>query len=448
LLTVNVSAIAGEAVAAISARATTVVVSDLRPVLLAALLTTSATLRTRLGATQLVRAGYENSLMCERAKPPHRTTGQFLNRLPLMSVRPFGAWLLAVLVIPLAACGGAASSQHHGSGPSAAVGIRPVDMAMSLAPPNAGSDYAFEFTDRGALASGIGVDFGHGSPAKQDGAFANRLNAAGRAWVDEEPSLWHAADVQWQSTAGPRTGTPVLATGLRPAFDLAGIERKFARCHYQRRAVAGAVVYAGSGAAFQRCAGPFGDQAPSQAQIGLLTAEHIVLLSGSAAAMDGAIRKEGDLHRDAATSALVKRLAGYPAITMVSGPSFCRQISNAFIGSNPTPAFVQKALAADPPGAAYAAFAFGSRYANDRATGSIVLRYSDAQAARADLAFRAHALRTEASAQNSQPYADLLRVAAAKADGQNAVLDVTPPPSKPLGLYDMWQRLDLAFARC
>jgi hypothetical protein len=322
-------------------------------------------------------------------------------------------------------------------------------MAMSLAPRNTSTTaYSFEFTDHRAVASGIGVDFRRGSPSQQDAAFGNRLNAAGGVWIGDEPSLWHVADVQWQSTAGPTAGTPVLATGLRPTFNLDAIARKFANCNYQKREVAGAVVYAGSGSAVDRCAGAFGDQAPVEAQIALLPSEHVVLLSGSPEAMDSAIRREGDLHRDVTTTALIRQLAGYPAFTTASGPSFCRRVSNAFIGSNATPALVRKALATNPPGAAYTGFAFGSRFTNDRATASIVFRYSDPQTARVDLPFRVHALRTEVSPQTNRPYADLVRVDTARAVGQNVVLDVAPPSSKRLSLYDMWLQLDLAFARC
>jgi hypothetical protein len=362
-----------------------------------------------------------------------------------MPLRLLGTLLVAVLAISLSACGGGASSSPRTSQPSNASGV---DLAMSLAPRGNGQTYAFEFTDVRAVASALGVDLTRGSPSHQDDQFGTRLNAAGGVGYSEQRSLWHIADVQWQSTAGPTSGTPVLATGLRPSFDLAAIERKFAKCGYQKRVVAGAVVYAGSQSASARCAGPFGDQAPVETQIGLMAGEHVVLLSASAAAMDAAIRKEGDLHRAPATSALLRPLAGYPAVTTVAGTSFCRDISSRFVGGSPTPSLVQQSLAANPPGAAYQGFAFGSRFANGSATASIVLGYSDAKAARADLAFREHAIRTETSAQTSQPYAKFIHLDAAKADGENVVLDVSPGTSGPLRLYGMWLRSDLAFARC
>lgn len=325
--------------------------------------------------------------------------------------------------------------------------VRPIGVAMSLAPPNAGGSYSFEFTDVRAVASAVGVNLDQGSADQQDEAFGTQLNAAGGAWIDDQPSLWHEADVLWQSTAGPSSGTAVHATGLRTAFQFAAIERKFTRCNYAKRNVAGAVVYSGSRSAYARCAGEFGDQAPFQTQIGLLPAEHVVVLGSSAEAIDAAIRRQGDLRRDPTTAALVKRLAGYPAITVASGTPYCRELSKAFVGRNPTPAFVQEALGANPPGAPYVGLAFGSRFARRRATASLVFYYSDAETARRDLPFREHGLRTETSAQTNQPYVDLLRIGAAKADANSAVLDVAPRTG-PLRLRDMWIRSDLAFARC
>jgi hypothetical protein len=359
----------------------------------------------------------------------------------LAGCRALTALLLVLLATTLAAC---SSGDEKKS--SASRTDRPIDLAMALAPRDASS---FEFTDVRAVAKGLGADLEHGSIDDKDESFFTQLKEVGNVWINYQPSLWHVADTLWQSTAGPGSGANVSATGLRSSFDMAKVERKFAACKYKKRAVGNAVVYEGSQSAFIKCAGDFGVDAPVQRQIGLLKKEHVILLAGSAEDMDSAIRKEGDLHRSATAKALLAALSRYPAVTAATDASFCKKLSTTFVGRNATPELVKKALADNPPGAAYRGFAFGSRFEKKgHATGSLVFNYADEKTAREDLTFREHALRTETSAQTNRPYSDLVKVDSTRLDGQNAVLNVAPPDGGPLRVYDIWLQLDLAFARC
>jgi hypothetical protein len=80
--------------------------------------------------------------------------------------------------------------------------------------------------------------------------------------------------------------------------------------------------------------------------------------------------------------------------------------------------------------------------------GEIVMNYTDAQNAHRDLFSRERALRTGVSIETRTPYSDLVTLDAGHVDGQNLILDVSRAGNRPLLLFRMWLRLDLAFAGC
>jgi hypothetical protein len=240
----------------------------------------------------------------------------------------------------------------------------------------------------------------------------------------------------------------VNATALRPAVNLAPIAKRLAGCRYRRRAVAGVAVYSATMKLVIDCVGILGDRVPFDTQIGIDAKRHIVFTSNSATAIASAIRGANDLHHNAAIGAALAPLAGDQTVTIASGAGFCTMLSTEIAGRLATPQAIRAAQRVDPAGAPYRTFAFGTRFAPSGAHAQIVLNHADAKVASADLPIRARVLRTGRSFASDLPYAKLLKLDKATAQGRNDLLDVAQPGAAPLSLYTMWERSDLAFARC
>jgi uncharacterized protein YfiM (DUF2279 family) len=329
-----------------------------------------------------------------------------------------------------------------------AASAQPVDVAMSLAQPVSHGWVGFQFIDVQSVAAALGVDLRHGTATARDARFDLALAEAGGAWSDpQEPSVWHWPDVLWQSTSYSSAGVAVEAVALRTAADLRPVQRKAASCHYKRSNVPGATVFIGTGLQVVNCLGRLGHAAPIQRVIAILPKQRVVLLGISPGRVRAAIRHAGDLHRNAVATDLVGQFAGAPAITLAAGDTYCRDVSNSFMGRFATTEIKRRALAANPAGRPYHGMGFATRYPGRKASASMVFDYPDAATASADIGFRAHAIQTETSLQSADAYASLLTTGPTTLAQNNGAISLTSPHG-PLKLDRMWDTFDLAFARC
>jgi len=344
-----------------------------------------------------------------------------MRRMPRATV------LAAIAGLLLTGCGGGGSD----NGPSAGGGHRPIDVAMTYAPKSTHGVEDFEFTDLHAVVKLVGKEF----------------TKLGSVYHEETPGLWPFGDVEWEAVT-ISGGEPVHTVGLSSSFDLNRIARKLKACRYRERKVGGDVVYAASQSVVLACAGDFGADVPLQSEVGVARADHVVVLSNSSIAVESALRHEGDLHADDTLTGLLEPLADAQSVGIAPAPEYCQTLTKLMAGRDPTPEIVALADKEDPAGAPYDGFAIGTTVSHGKATGRIVMRYADDDAASKGVKEREQLFRSGTDFQLDGPYTDVLHLDGAKADGRNVVFDVSPAKPGELSLYEMWLKYDFAFARC
>jgi len=358
---------------------------------------------------------------------------------------------LFALAVPVAlcACIQAGYGPDASSGSASAAAPSPLDTALAVAPaPGGTGTYTFQFTDDRAIESALGYNFARGATSAKFAAFTSRANAEGDFYASTPTLLWQGQDVEWESQAGTKAPDVVSVTALRDDLDLSPIERKLSGCKYRKSMVGAVAVYSATIGLVIACSGASGIAVPIETEIAVDAARHLVLESGSLAAISSAIRGADDLRRNATITSALAPLAGDPALTIADGNDFCRSLSRLVAGPKPSPQAVAVAGRDDPAGAPFPAFAFGTSFAPGHAEGRIVLQYADARTASRDLAVRERALRRDFSFAAREPYTELLELTRASVKGSDVVLDVTAGKAGSLALEKMWANSDLAFARC
>jgi hypothetical protein len=332
--------------------------------------------------------------------------------------------LVLLAALTLAACGG------NDKAPSGGTSGGALATALGLAP---GGDVAlFEFSDVKAIRAVTGKD----------------LAKLGTFYAERPSKFLPLEQMDWASEVSPAKGAPLHAIGVSDAFDYDKVAAKLDGCGYAKREVGDDVVYSAPLSVVTKCAGPFGDGVPIQPQIALAKSRHALLLGADPDAIDGALKGEGTLGGDDTVRALLARLADRQAVALAPTAGFCTKLSQAVGGRAPSPAAVEEAKRRNPAGAPYAGFAIGMRFAAGGATGRIVLHYGDEAAASKDVKVREDGLRNGTSVATNRPFSEILKLDAAKAEGNDVLLDVSPGAGGRLPLYDMLLRYDLAFARC
>ena len=304
----------------------------------------------------------------------------------------------------------------------------------------------FEYAEVPRVAAQLGVNLRTGSASQQDRAFYQAQTKVGQTWPDAAPitsGMWHEADIDWDFSAQVSGGTPLEGYGLRRSFQMGAIQRRLTKCGYVRRHAAGATLMSARGLGFLQCSA--GE--PLQHQIALLTGARVVLMSGSVAEITAAIRHTGALSGDPIARRLIARVGGAPAITLASGPSFCGDLTVALGHLTDTPAALKKRLESHPAGAPYLGLAFGVRFTPKAASATLAVAYPDAATAHAATGRMANAIATETSVAAPEPYATLLKVGATSVAGNDGLIELTAP-KPPLQIEQLWDRRDLAFARC
>ncbi len=357
---------------------------------------------------------------------------------------------LAAAAIAIAGCGG-------GGSPSGAGGS--LAQAASYLPGTPGSSYSFEFADWNAIEHQLGITPSQLRSAKAAAPLyrIDKLAAipGGNVSYDLAPPsqgrLWSAPDVAWDATEIPATSSPPLTmTGFQPSFDLSSVGRALAACGFTSKKLNGASLYFASLQAVAKCAGPFGDRIPTATNFALDAANHTVLMSGSPRVITAALNAKDANEAAPGLASRLAQLGGDQAIAAGVGPGFCSRLSNPalFVGRLATPAMMARAEKLYPPARPYAALGLGITITRSAARGHVVFAYPDANAARADLADRAHRLRAGTSITGTLPYSRLVRVVSGRTADRSVVLDVVAPAGRPLELGHMFDTQDLGFARC
>lgn len=356
--------------------------------------------------------------------------------------------LTAALAVAMGGCGGSSSASGH------------LQTAISYLPSQAGASYEFTFADWSKVERQLGVKPGQLTTARALETLYRPTHdlgelPAGIADYDlgtpGPHRLWAASDVTWDATEAPlgKSAPPLHLTGLQPQFDLASIGKHLAGCGFTSEKVRGISLYTASLDKVLNCAGPFGNQIPTYTNYGPDAAHHTVLMSNSPDTIAAALSAN---HADKASSELnqvLGQLSGQPAIALGVGPAFCALASHpASFDHRLTPRLVPLLNKAYSPATPYLAFAYGLSLTPQAETGRIVFAYSDANTAKAELSDREHRLQNGKSFLVQQPYSKLVHVVSGHTSGSNVVLEVDQPSARPLQLTNMFNQLDIGFARC
>lgn len=355
-------------------------------------------------------------------------------------MRALTACLLVVGVLA-AGCGGKDKSASSEDGAIALAD------ALEFAPERTGDDYRVTFTDWRAIAAALDIDVERQAQATD---LLVRTAELGTPFADPAPTeLWSQADVDWEARLGPDAAHEVVVIALRKGFDFAAAIKYLDQCDLDSERQQGATVYEASIADVAECAGEFGTDIPIYPSIAIDPGRRAILLAHNAETLESALDGDETVESDDDLVALKHGLGRSQSLTIELRTAFCTDMTKALAGRNPTPEVIARAESETPAGEPYKAFAAALHYTKDGAEGTFALRYADADAAGDDLAAREQALREGRSFVTARPYADLVRLGDARADGENLIFEVHPPvEGAPLPLNEMYQRADLGFARC
>ncbi len=361
------------------------------------------------------------------------------------------------LAIAAALAGSAAAGTTARAAPSAASDLQ---LALSFMPSGAGASYMFEFADWATIEASLGFATPQLGAEKNLGAFSDQLDRlasvpSGNTTYDlgTGGKLWTAADVTWDAIELPVHGGPPLSlTGLSPGFALAGIGRYLSHCGFKVQTVDGLPVYGANTATALNCAGPFGADIPSPVNdLAIDAPDHLVLMATSPASLAAGLADRRTRRGDPVATALLGPLGSDPAVALSVGPQWCSELSNPVVlaGRTATPEVIASAERVYSDHTPYLGFGIGETISRATASGQIAFDYASPQSAQTDLTAREHVLTHGLSFISDLPYSKLLQLTAGHASGSTAVLDVGQPAGgHPLALGDMFNRLDLGFARC
>jgi hypothetical protein len=326
---------------------------------------------------------------------------------------------------------------------------------------SAGQSYSFLFADWERIEQTLGFT----SLATPNAAFmfGDRLQRlapgipAGESGFDLQPStstrLWGAADVAWDAAQFPSGNAGAVAvTGFRPGFDMSLAEHHLASCGFTTQHLNGYVIYVGSSVALA-CDGPLGDRLPGppDTTFGFSPQERLVVMSADPTAVRRAIAMRASRLQSSTVATLIRRLGDPQDLELDVGPALCKSLADpaALVGfARTNRATVARAARIYPPGHPYAGLGYEIQLRSSSASADVVFHYENPGDAAADLRPRVGVLRSGTSLATQLPYSNLVSVTSATATGDDLVLRLGPPGSKPFQLGAMFGHRDVGFARC
>jgi hypothetical protein len=366
--------------------------------------------------------------------------------------RAVGACVLLTILIGTADGCGSSSGSSAGQPNSSGSSLDPaLAQALRFAPSvNRSASYEISFTDWARIESNGSFQLSASPTSAEQGAFVTRLSNTGVPFGPgfEPTMLWPFRSLSWEASF-LTNGAPLDVEGFRPSFAVSHISGRLQSCGFTPSRVSNFVIYVGSPAQVEKCAGQFGNGLPGIDSVYALdAANRVLVMSTTVPAVRAAITGGGVSTSSGPLAAVLAPLSADPVLEIELGNSYCKLLTARVAGLHATPHATSAALRADPAGAPYPALGIGYNIAQRPPRARIVIDYGDARTASTQLPVRERLLKTDTSFVISAPYSNYLSLESATTQAGNVVLSVKPASGNQLTLGEMSAHSDLAFARC